>query len=162
MPSPVVVPLLVLLALANGTPLVARKIFGRRFAFPVDGGGIFIDGRPLFGRAKTVRGVVCALLATTAGGALIGLGWRIGLLVGALAMAGDLFSSFWKRRLGRAVSAPAVGIDQIPEALFPLLGCLGPLSLSLTDVAVAVALFFVGELGLSRLLFAFGLRDRPY
>lgn len=162
MPSPVVLLLLVLLALANGTPLVARRIFGRHFAFPVDGGCSFIDGRPLFGKSKTVRGLVCAVLAAAAGGALVGLGWRIGLLVGALAMLGDLFSSFVKRRLGRAASTPVVGIDQIPEALFPLLGCLGPLSLSLADVAVGVALFFVGEIGLSRLLFAFGLRERPY
>jgi CDP-2,3-bis-(O-geranylgeranyl)-sn-glycerol synthase len=162
MPSPVVVSLLVLLALANGTPLVARRIFGRRFASPLDGGSTFIDGRPLFGPAKTVRGVICAVLAATAGGALLGLGWRIGLLVGGLAMVGDLFSSFLKRRLGRAASTPAVGIDQIPEALFPLLGCLGPLSLSLADVAIGVVLFFVGELGLSRLLYAFNLRDRPY
>jgi CDP-2,3-bis-(O-geranylgeranyl)-sn-glycerol synthase len=116
----------------------------------------------VFGPAKTWRGVGCAILVTTAGAALVGLGWEIGLLVGCLAMAGDLFSSFVKRRLGRLSSSPAVGVDQIPESLFPLLACLGPLSLTIADVALGVALFFVGEIVLSRVLYAFDLRDRPY
>lgn len=162
MPSPYIIPLLMLLSLANGTPLVARKFFGNRLTYPLDGDREFFDGRPLFGRAKTLRGVVCAIVVTTAGGMLVGLGWRIGLMVGSLAMVGDLFSSFIKRRLGRLSSSPVVGVDQIPEALFPLLACIGPLSLSLSDVALGVAIFFVGQLAISRLLYAFDLRDRPY
>src|SRR5258705_6237913 len=39
--------LLVLMILANGTPIVAKKIFGPRFSFPLDAGTIFFDGRPL-------------------------------------------------------------------------------------------------------------------
>ena len=162
MPSPFLLPLLVLVALANGTPLMARKLFGKHFSYPVDGDRQFVDGRPVFGPAKTWRGVGCAILVTTAGAALVGLGWEIGLLVGCLAMAGDLFSSFVKRRLGRLSSSPAVGVDQIPESLFPLLACLGPLSLTIANVALGVALFFVGEIVLSRVLYAFDLRDRPY
>ncbi len=77
-------------------------------------------------------------------------------------MAGDLFSSFCKRRLGLAPSSPAVGLDQVPESLFPLFACASPLSLTFADVAAGVAIFFVGELLLSRLLYAFDLRDRPY
>jgi hypothetical protein len=154
--------LLVLLLLANGTPMVAGKLLGARFARPLDGGLKFADGRPLFGRSKTIRGVVLAILVTIAGAPLVGLAWQIGLLTSALAMAGDLCSSFLKRRLGLPASSPAVGIDQIPESLFPLLACIGPLSLTPADVAVGVAVFFVGELLLSRLLYAFDLRDRPY
>jgi CDP-archaeol synthase len=162
MPSPLIVPLLFLLMLANGTPLVVSKIFGGRLAYPVDGAHAFIDGQPVFGPAKTLRGIVCAILVTMAGAAAVGLGWRIGLMVGALAMVGDLFSSFLKRRLGRSSSSPIVGVDQVPEALFPLLACVGPLSLTAADVAIGVAIFFVGELVLSRVLYAFDLRDRPY
>jgi hypothetical protein len=44
--------LLALLTLANGTPIVAKKIFGPRFSFPVDAGTIFLDGRPLLGHRK--------------------------------------------------------------------------------------------------------------
>ena len=83
-------------------------------------------------------------------------------MVGSLAMVGDLFSSFLKRRLGRSSSSPVVGVDQVPDLLFPLLACLGPLSLTVADVAIGVAIFFIGELALSRVLYAFDLRDRPY
>jgi len=48
--------LLVLLMLANGTPLIAKKILGERLAYSLDGGVEFVDGRPLFGRSKTIRG----------------------------------------------------------------------------------------------------------
>jgi CDP-2,3-bis-(O-geranylgeranyl)-sn-glycerol synthase len=99
--------LLVLLALANGTPVVAKKILGERFAYPLDGGVEFVDGRPLFGRSKTVRRLVLAVLVTMAGAALIGLEWQIGFLVGSLAMAGDLVSSFLKRRMALSPSSRA-------------------------------------------------------
>ena len=154
--------LLVLLALANGTPVVAKKILGERFAYPLDGGVEFVDGRPLFGRSKTVRGIVLAVLVTMAGAALIGLEWQIGFLVGSLAMAGDLVSSFLKRRMALPPSSRASGLDQVPEALLPLLACRNLLSLTMADIGVTAALFFIGEVLLSRVLFAFRLRDRPY
>lgn len=162
MPSRFIVPLLCLLLLANGTPLAVRKLFGKRFAYPLDGDRDFIDGRPLFGPAKTVRGIACAVAVTTAAAPVVGLSWQIGLTVGSFAMLGDLFSSFLKRRFGRASSSPLIGVDQVPEALFPLLVCMRPLSLTPGDVAVGVALFFAGELLVSRLLYAFDLRERPY
>lgn len=154
--------LLFLLLLANGTPLIAGKVLGRRLLRPLDSGREFVDGRPLLGRSKTVRGVVLAILVTTAGAPLVGFPLRIGALVGTLAMAGDLFSSFWKRRLGQSPSSPAVGLDQVPESLFPLLGCLGPLPLTFADVVLGVAAFALGEVLLSRVLYAFDLRERPY
>ena len=158
----VIIRLLFLLLLANGTPLVAGKLLGPRLLHPLDSGREFVDGRPLFGRSKTIRGIILAILASAAGAPLVGFSWRVGMLVGTLAMVGDLFSSFLKRRLGRSSSSPAVGLDQVPESLFPLLGCLGPLSLTFADVALGVAVFVVGELLLSRLLYAFDLRERPY
>ena len=154
--------LLVLLMLANGTPLVAKKILGERFAYPLDGSVEFVDGRPLFGRSKTIRGVVLAMLVTTVGAPLIGLDWTIGFVVGGLAMAGDLASSFLKRRMGLPPSSRASGLDQIPEALFPLLACRNPLSLTMADIGITAALFFIGEVLLSRVFYALRLRDRPY
>ena len=154
--------LLVLLTLANGTPVIAKKVFGDRLAWPLDGGLGFIDGRPLLGRSKTLRGIVLAVLAAGLGGALIGPGWRIGLVVGATAMAGDLLSSFIKRRLGSRPSSQAIGIDQIPEALLPLLACRAALGLGPLDIVAVVAVFFAGELIVSRLLFRLHIRDEPY
>lgn len=162
MQSDLILQLLILLAVANGTPVVAKLILGQTFAQPLDGGALFLDGRPLLGPSKTIRGVVLAVLATTAAGALIGLGWEVGALVGMVAMLGDLASSFLKRRMGLPPSARAIGLDQIPESLFPLLACRLLLPLTLFDITAAAILFLVGELVLSRLLFKLKLRDRPY
>ena len=154
--------LLVLLMLANGTPVVAKKILGERAAYPLDGNVEFVDGRPLFGRSKTIRGVVLAVMVTAAAAPLIGLAWEIGVLVGSFAMAGDLASSFLKRRMNLPPSSRASGLDQVPEALFPLLACRNLLSLTIADIGVGVVIFFIGEVVLSRVLYAFHLRDRPY
>jgi CDP-diglyceride synthetase len=154
--------LLVLLTLANGTPIVARKIFGPRFARPLDGGIIFLDGRPLFGHSKTIRGILTSILITTAGAPLIGLDPTMGAIAASAAMAGDLFSSFVKRRLNFPPSSQALGLDQVPESLFPMLACRDALSLTTADIALGVGIFFIGELILSRLLYQLHLRDRPY
>jgi CDP-diglyceride synthetase len=154
--------LLVLLAVANGTPVAVKLLMRDRFARPLDGGAVFVDGRPLFGPSKTIRGIVTSVLATTGAAVLIGLGWQVGALIGALAMAGDLGSSFVKRRMDLASSSMAIGLDQIPESLFPLLACRLLLPLTVLDIGVAAVLFLVGALVLSRILFKLHLRDRPY
>jgi CDP-2,3-bis-(O-geranylgeranyl)-sn-glycerol synthase len=154
--------LLVLLLVANGTPVLAKRVLGDRLAFPLDGGVRFVDGRPLFGPAKTVRGIVLSVAATTVTAPGVGLDWTIGAVVGGAAMAGDLFSSFVKRRVGVPTSGRATGLDQLPEALFPLLACREALALTLADIAVTAAMFFVGEIVLSRLLFRLRVRDRPH
>ena len=38
--------LLILLAMANGAPVIAKLILGDKFAAPVDGGALVADGRP--------------------------------------------------------------------------------------------------------------------
>jgi len=154
--------LLVLLTLANGTPVIARNIFAERFAWPLDGGIKSFDGQPLFGSSKTVRGVVLSVLVTGAGGALMGLGWKVGVVIGTLSMAGDLFSSFLKRRMKLPPSSRAPGLDQVPESLFPLLACQGMLALSVTEVVTAVAIFFVGDVVFSPLFYKWKIRKRPY
>jgi Putative integral membrane protein DUF46. len=154
--------LLVLLTLANGTPVVAKKIFGARFSFPLDADSVFFDRRPLFGRSKTIRGVLTSILITTVGAPLIGLDLTTGAIVSSATMAGDLFSSFVKRRLNFPPSSQALGLDQVPESLFPMLACRDALSLTIADIALGVGIFFIGELILSRLLYQVHLRDRPY
>jgi hypothetical protein len=154
--------LLILLAVANGTPVIAKLLLGDKFAASLDGGAPFGDGRPWFGPSKTIRGFILAVLATTCAAVLLGLGWKMGVLVGTIAMAVDLLSSFVKRRLGLAPSSQAIGLDQIPESLFPLLAACLLLPLTALDVAVATMLFFAGGLLLSRLLYKWHVRDRPY
>ena len=154
--------LLILLSLANASPVIAKLFLGKTSARPIDGNTQFIDGRPLFGPSKTIRGLVVSLLLTAFAAPLIGLQFKIGLLVAAAAMAGDLLSSFLKRRFGFAPSSKATGLDQIPEALFPLLACRSAFSLTAIDIAVGCMIFFVGEVLLSYLFFRLRLRDRPY
>lgn len=162
MQLPVILKLLALLTLANGTPVIAKDILRNRSSHPVDGGLEFIDRRPLFGPSKTVRGIVLSILVASAGAPLLGLEWEIGALVGSMAMAGDLFSSFLKRRLNLSPGSKATGLDQVPESLFPLLACRKPLSLTALDITVAVAIFLVGAVLVSRLLYKLHLRDRPH
>ena len=154
--------LLVLMSIANGAPLIATRVLGRRLAQPLDFGIRFFDGRPLFGPSKTIRGVLLAILLTGICAPLLELEASAGLVVGAMAMAGDLFSSFVKRRLDLPSSSRATGLDQIPECLFPLLACRAMFALSLADIVVGVIVFSVGEVWLSRVFFRIGLRDRPY
>ena len=154
--------LLLLLAVANGAPVVAKKVFGTRWSAPLDAGWRFVDGRPLLGPSKTVRGFVVAVAGTAVAAALMGFSLGLGSVVGAFAMLGDALSSFVKRRLNIASSGRATGIDQIPEALLPLIVIRGVLELSLPEVAAITLAFFVLEMPLARLFFRLGLRDRPY
>ena len=151
-----------LLTIANGTPLIAKKIFGRHFACPLDAGITFFDQQPLFGSSKTLRGILLSILATTASAPLVGVNPGVGTVAASAAMAGDLFSSFVKRRLNLPPSSQALGLDQVPESLFPLLACRDSLSLTANDIVLGVAIFFVGELVVSRLLYKAHLRDEPY
>ena len=148
--------------MANGTPIIVEKLLGKFLAFPIDGGATFADGNPLFGSSKTLRGLALSICGhhrrRTADWAI----WKVGALVALVAMIGDLFSSFLKRRMGLAPSCQAIGLDQIPESLLPLLACWFFLPLTIVDMIVATMIFFVGELLLSRVLFKLGIRNRPY
>lgn len=154
--------MLVLLAIANGAPVVAKRIMGHRMAWPVDGGAVFYDGVRILGPSKTLRGLVVSVAATAVGAALMGLPWMEGALIAASAMIGDLFSSFVKRRMNVTPSDQLLGVDQIPEALLPVLQATGVMRLTIWDVAAIVAFFFVGELVASRVLYVLKIRDQPY
>ena len=151
-----------LLAVANGTPVIAEKLFGRFLAYPLDAGKAFIDGHPLFGSSKTIRGIIVAVIAASACAPVFGIAWTTGFLIGLAAMAGDLSSSFVKRRMGYPASSKALGLDQIPESLLPALVCKSLLALTVADVILVVALFSVGGLLSSRLLFKMHIRKQPY
>lgn len=120
------------------------------------------DGQPLLGSSKTIRGVTCSIVATTILAPFVGLDIGLGFWIGTAAMAGDLMSSFLKRRLGLGPSSKATGLDQVPESLLPTLATWQALSLTIVDVIAILAVFLVGEILLSKALFRLRLRDRPY
>lgn len=154
--------LLFLLVVANGAPILLRKALQARYDWPVDGGSRYFDGRPLLGPSKTWRGVVAALPATACAAWAMGLPPGLGVSMGGAAMLGDLCSSFLKRRLGVSSSGMALGLDQVPESLFPLLVARGELGLEPGYIAGVVLAFLVLELALSRLLFWLRIREQPH
>ncbi|MEJ2653222.1 MAG: CDP-archaeol synthase [Gammaproteobacteria bacterium] len=151
---------------------MAQKLLGERWQSPVDAGKHFIDGKPLFGATKTWRGILAAWLPTGLVAWLMHLPFMTGSLIALGAMLGDLLSSFIKRRLGMPSSSMALGLDQILESLFPLLMVKyfasqllpPPLQADLTWMLVweIVAVFFVTELLLSRILHRLHIRKEPY
>jgi hypothetical protein len=85
--------LIVLLSIANGTPVLATKFCWKRFDQPIDGGLVFFDRRRLFGPTKTIRGVAVSVGLTIVAAWMLGIDAAIGALVGSVAMLGDLLSS---------------------------------------------------------------------
>jgi CDP-2,3-bis-(O-geranylgeranyl)-sn-glycerol synthase len=71
--------LLVLLGVANGIPILAKKLLQDRFSMPVDGGLTLPDGELLFGASKTVRGVILSVVCTTGAAILLQMDWASGL-----------------------------------------------------------------------------------
>jgi CDP-archaeol synthase len=158
----VVLPSLLLIAVANGGPILVARMLGGRLAHPIDGGIVLRDGHPLLGPSKTWRGLVAAIVFAACTAVLVGLPWQAGALIGASAMAGDCLSSFVKRRLALEPSSMALGLDQVPESLLPAVVSTVFLPLGFDDIVAIVLVFSVGELAISRLFYAIGLRDRPY
>jgi len=153
---------LILIAAANGAPLLVARAMRARAAYPIDAGVVLNDGHPLLGHSKTWRGVASAVVLATGVAFLIRLPWWLGALVAASAMAGDGLSSFVKRRFGLEPGSMTLGLDQIPESLFPAIVCAACLPLGPVDVLAIVLVFFVAELAASPLFFAIGLKNRPY
>lgn len=151
-----------LLVIANGAPVLVNNLLGKRWSWPVDNGVKLRDGGRLLGDSKTWRGLCSAIFFTLIAALLSGLDVLTGLLFGALAMTGDLLSSFIKRRIGCVESSRARGLDTLPESLLPVLVLKQPLELSLIDIILAVTLFFLIEEWISPVLYRLHLRKQPY
>jgi len=154
--------LLLLIIIANGVPVLLSKLLQKRLDTPLDFNRLFIDGRPLFGVTKTLRGVIAAILVTSLAAVLLNFEFMLGFVIAALAMLGDLLTSFIKRRCNMPPSSRALGLDQIPESLLPMLACHSLLELDWRSVLTVVVLFFIAELVLSGLFYRLHIRKRPY
>lgn len=153
---------LLLLIAANGAPVLARKLFGNRYAYPLDGGLLLHDGQSLFGYSKTWRGLLVAILTSAIVASLLGFPAQLGALFGALSMSGDLLASFCKRRLGYAISSRARLLDVFPEALLPTLVLHTALHLGIADAIATAFGFFLLEVSFSPVLYRLRIRNRPY
>lgn len=153
---------LLLLIIANGVPILMRNFLHEKWRFPVDGNIRFLDRQPLFGESKTIRGLVSSIIVTSVVAPIFGLSMVQGAIFATCAMTGDLLSSFIKRRLKLKPSSMALGLDQIPESLLPMLVLRGALQLTVIDMANIVLLFMLCELVLSQMLYRLRIRNRPY
>lgn len=139
----------VLLAAAHTAAWASGYLLRNRLAAPIDGGLKLMDGRRLLGDHKTWRGLIAAVLTCAVASALLGRSIRLGLSFGMWSMSGDAASSFLKRRLRLAPGASIPGLDQVPEALTPLVALSGSLGIGVRDACALTALFVLTDLAVS-------------
>jgi CDP-2,3-bis-(O-geranylgeranyl)-sn-glycerol synthase len=115
---------------ANMAPVVANKLkILREIDKPIDMNTKFEDGKPLFGKHKTYRGVLVAIIVGIAAAflqrillpvpffssiSITDYSWwpLLGFLLGAGAITGDLAKSFIKRRANIRSGKPFIPFDQ--------------------------------------------------
>ena len=154
--------LLLLIIIANAAPILLRVLLNDGFNLAVDFGYRLPDKRHIFGPSKTWRGIFAAVAATSAAAWLLGYLPQKGLLIAIYAVFGDLFSSFIKRRLAIAPSSRAPLLDQVPECLFPAVMMRESFDLGYISITWLVLIFVIIDLTVSRILFRWGVRKRPY
>lgn len=136
----------VLLGAAHTAPWAAGYLLGHRLSAPIDAGMKLADGRRLLGDHKTWRGLLAAMLACVLAGALLGYSVPLGVAFATLALAGDAASSLIKRRLHLEPGAEFPGLDQIPEALTPLLALSVPLGIGVGAAWMLTGVFILADL----------------
>lgn len=144
--------LLLLVVVANGSPLVASKLIDGRMQLALDFGLRLADRQPLLGPTKTWRGLLSSIVMTVFCAWVLDYPPIIGLWIALLSMLGDLCSSFIKRRLAKPSSSPFFLLDQVPESLLPALVMADQFTLGLAAVLNLVLLFTLIDLLLSRSL----------
>ena len=154
--------LLLILISANGAPVILQRYFRDRYAWPIDSGYRLSDGRPLFGSSKTWRGMMAGTICSAIVAWLVGFSFLFGLIFGLLSLIGDLISSLIKRRMNMPSSSKAFGIDQIPEAILPLIICAFFLDYSVKTVLLVTLSFFILNVLMSPVLYQLGIRKNPH
>lgn len=153
---------LLLLWVANGAPIITARSLGKKFDTAIDFGIKLADHQPLFGYSKTWRGIIAAFACTVPVAVIIGFEVTTALLLVAASMAGDLLSSFSKRRLKMAPSKRALLLDQIPEALLPVSILVYDGILNWLTGCIVIIAFVITDMLLSRLLYRWHIRKKPY
>jgi len=151
---------------ANGAPV----IFGG--GKPIDLGRNFLDGKPIFGSHKTIRGFIIGLAI----GALVGWAQEaiapnaglpkgnalLGFFLSLGALIGDLLGSFLKRRLDLKPGAPLPILDQIDFVLIALLFGVLVEPPSLTSALIILALTGPIHLLVNVVAYLLRLKETPW
>jgi CDP-2,3-bis-(O-geranylgeranyl)-sn-glycerol synthase len=134
---------LLLVSAASTAAWLAGVVFAGRWSAPLDFGLVLTDDKRLLGSHKTWRGLLAGVIGCALVGRSLGLAIGTSAAFGFAALFGDALSSAIKRRLALPPGSEVLGLDQLPEALLPLILFSKPLGLGAVDVAV-VALVFMG------------------
>jgi hypothetical protein len=132
-----------LLIAANAVPVIVAKLAGERGTLPLDFGRVMPDGERLFGGHKTWRGLLSGITACALLALLFELPVWLGVGFAALSLAADACSSAAKRRMRLKPGSEVLGLDQLAEALVPLLVFSRPLGLQLSEIVGVTACFVV-------------------
>lgn len=137
----VVIKLTAFLLWLNFLPPLANILWGERFNRPLDNNRLWFDQHPIFGGHKTIRGILASVLGGTAVAPFIGVAFPVAAAAALLAMAGDLLSSFIKRRFNMKSGGNVIVLDQIFESLFPIFLLKGVLQLAWIQVSMILLCF---------------------
>lgn len=132
---------LLLVIAANTAAWAADHLIPTCWRLPLDGGAMLADGERILGAHKTWGGLIVGAVACGLVTMLLRQSFFLGAAFGVLSLAGDSGSSFVKRRLRFPPGTEVPILDQLPEALVPLLILRRPLGLSPVE-AVAISAVF--------------------
>jgi CDP-2,3-bis-(O-geranylgeranyl)-sn-glycerol synthase len=125
---------------ANAVPVIVGG------GIPLDFGRKFIDGRPIFGKNKTIRGFLAGLTIGTLIGfvesSVLGYPIFLGFLLSLGALCGDLSGAFLKRRIGLAPGDLLPVVDQVDFVIGAIVFSL-PLSSQFMSWELAVTVLIV-------------------
>lgn len=146
---------------ANAVPVLAGG------GFPMDFGKNFFDGKPLFGKNKTLRGffagLVVGIVAGLAESVVFGYPLLFGLTVSMGALLGDLAGAFLKRRLDVPPGGLLPVVDQVDFIVGAILfSFLVPLGLSWELVVTVLILTPPIHLLTNFAAYKLGLKNNPW
>jgi len=161
---------------SNMAPVLVKKIDFLKI--PIDFGHK-LNGKPLFGKSKTFRGlifgIIFAIVITFIQFLLyeFGIGktislvdysnWLIlGFLMGLGALLGDLIESFFKRRLNLEPGKPFIPFDQVDFILGALLLTYPIASLSISKIIIIISISFVLHIVVNHSAFYLKIRNEKW
>ena len=140
---------------ANATPVVLGG------GMPLDFGKKFVNGKPILGSRKTIRGFVLGVLIGTLIGFLQGRIY-VGFMQSLGAMLGDLSGSFVKRRFGKKPGSPFPILDQMDFLFGALLLSSLICQVDLIFIFILLILTPIIHLATNWAAFKLGLKSEPW
>ncbi|MFO7306929.1 MAG: CDP-archaeol synthase [Gammaproteobacteria bacterium] len=136
---------------ANAAPVILSKLLRERPGVPLDLGYRLPDGQRLFGDHKTWRGLLTGIAVGALLSKVLGMPAWVGAGFAAASLLGDALSSAIKRRLHLRPGTEIPVLDQVGEALLPLILFAGELSLEPGGIAIVTTIFILLDLSVTRL-----------